>query len=540
MLLPERKRPELFKTQIEGLKADVHKHRWIKAFLSVSAIVVPLTSFFTPQASRQQHHWNYLLGLSSAIAATTVYKLTESEEKEFEAFQNMAKEHFKTEASYHFDVNAVIQQVERKNKIASYLLGLPKTEQRVYHGAELGLLNLMFPPQIPDKPVYSEDDDDDVVTPKQGKARLQAALNRLEQQNSNITLSWINTEFIRNSKVVVGAKGSGKSVFMRYEGARCWLEQTTEQGYPRLFIYDPHYDIDDKSKHWLTPISQQYLLDNKMLVKSVRQGYQLFIDAANELQRRIKGISKDRDLFKIYADEFETFKRATQSGELKNEEFQRLISIIMMIQDEGRKYNVECCLGLKSLKKENTGLDSSTIAQMDWLLFERAAYDPTTRFPSDFDQKYIKEQATALRENKPANLKARIVVVLLANADADAENHYVTYLPLLNPPKISNWGAETDEETTANKTTDTPSNAKTTLNVEPKKQQQNPQVDRSQFLTLIKELKEVCEDCKNKTGNYPTALQLLNVWEKITGKQLNEEGLNVLIQHLGIMPSDWE
>jgi hypothetical protein len=148
------------------------------------------------------------------------------------------------------------------------------------------------------------------------------------------------------------------------------------------------------------------------------------------LQSRINADDDNETLdyrpIKIIIDEIENIKRGCTESE-----FKEILKLIDCIQDEGRKYLVEITIGMHGLKKENTGIDSNTIAQMNWLLFEKACYDPATKFPSDFDAREIKETAKQISNSLDPRIGRTVVIF-----KQELSSPIITVLPLLTPPTI--------------------------------------------------------------------------------------------------------
>ncbi len=90
------------------------------------------------------------------------------------------------------------------------------------------------------------------------------------------------------------------------------------------------------------------------------------MDVRRELNRRITNSLEYPEVtrVKVILDEEENLKR-----NLSEEQFEAVQDVISLIQDEGRKYGVEITIAMHSLKKENTGIDSANLQQMDWLVF---------------------------------------------------------------------------------------------------------------------------------------------------------------------------
>jgi len=212
------------------------------------------------------------------------------------------------------------------------------------------------------------------------------------ESQSTINYDWLSDDFVDASKAVFGAKGSGKSTYLAYE-AYSFLHRHPEG---ELRIGDLHWDPDLNSKdpsRWLWGIDRS-IVEQYFVTKDPKQVLQIFRRAMRLLEEREKNNDKSSPPFKFICDEF-----ARSSSRWTDDEKSEVANIIEQVQFGGRKYGVDITLGLHSLKKEMTGIDSSALlGNMDLLCLGMSLADPNTRFPADIDRKALLAEQSALQD----------------------------------------------------------------------------------------------------------------------------------------------
>lgn len=341
------------------------------------------------------------------------------------------------------------------------------------------------------------------------------------REKTGINLEWLNLDFICSSKLVAGKKGSGKSVFMRYEAAKWFIYAAKNFPKFRLYILDPHYDIEDSKTHWLVGLDQNHVA-KAYIFKDVEDHYNKWLEIYDELENRVKGLSKDRYPIKILCDEIERYKR-----NLDSTKYNFIIKTIEFIQDEGRKYNIEITLGAKTLKKERIGLDSSILTQMNWILFQTVVYDKTIVFPENINSKEIREEVEKLITVQP-NIPCRVVIVI--KQEEDDPKPYVGYLPLLKPPyiKVENnqfvdesISLTEDYDNNDDEEDEDDENKNPWLNIKKSPEEEN--------YNIYQYLQKWIEECL-EINKIPSKKHLKFVWEQLTKRELNEAGLEQLLE----------
>ena len=236
--------------------------------------------------------------------------------------------------------------------------------------------------------------------------------------------TWLTPKMILASKFVLGGKGTGKSVWTRYEARR--FKSENPEGILR--IVDLH--LNEEDGEWLPGLNAaDYLaIDAASGITFVRELVQLGLD-------RIASKSTHHPEYKLIIDEFQGFR-----NRLSDQEQELLDQAIQFSQDELRKYRINLTLTSKSRKKGMTGQDSSVIDQMDFLALGNAIADPNNVLPYDIDAKTltVKRQAVAALPGckyaciyRPAEGEAEIKVI---PADLDKRTEAITFALLDTDP----------------------------------------------------------------------------------------------------------
>ncbi|AND75622.1 hypothetical protein [Nostoc phage A1] len=516
------------KSEIDDKYVEAKK----KLLLIKTLGIVSVGLFASAVANPKQPKYDLVgqLGLSSLFSLVAAYVCKENTDlfAQYDTFVKMNREHKKDELRLNFGKAMVINEVANEIDLASRLQNLPASAQvRYINKYQLqGLLN----------PVVETDVESYLISEKndQYSLSLSSDLRELERK-TEVDLSWIDSDFINSSKIVVGAKGSGKSIYLRYEAARWLIENPT--GY--LLIIDPHYDRRLESKHWLKNLDQRLVMkmflckfkDTKNHGESNEwKGYLYHIrNCWVELQSRINDLGDfdDEDnppvytKVKVIIDELENIKNSCTELEYKE-----ILKFIECVQNEGRKFNFEITIGMHGLKKETTGLDSTTVAQMNWFLFEKACYDSATKFPADFDSREIKEISKQISNNLDPRVGRTVVII-----KQELNSPIITVLPLLTPPKIaiaSDSGGYSEEPQ------ETPPESiysdDKTVNVESSPQSQES--NQKEFEQCYNAVLNWCKQCQLQYNKLPDRETISQAWSQLTGKELSDKALDYLIEKL--------
>lgn len=226
----------------------------------------------------------------------------------------------------------------------------------------------------------------------------------LTAREDAIDYSWVDDpKFVRASKAIFAPKGSGKSFLVSYLAAK--YVQQNPNGI--LWIVDPHFnehsdtysnDPDDQETVWLNGIPKKELyagggkLKRVCLVKKLDDSLRMFKELRKILKHRIDNALKKEAPVHLICDEFENRIR-----DWSKEETEEVLKIIAAVEDEGRKFGVTVTVIAHSIKKMNTGIDSSVIFQMNLLALGGALADTTIAWPSDMN---AKDMAIARNEHQ--------------------------------------------------------------------------------------------------------------------------------------------
>lgn len=421
------------------------------------------------------------LGLISSVGFCVTQKLGEKQEKIYSSMEKAQLQDLTVSLKNQVAKNSIVSKIESLRNAAYYIDTLPEYEHPRWI-QQFELQGILPPQKQQIEPEYNPEVTIDI--PKQ----VVNQQVKITEEKTGLDLSWLDSDFIRSSKIVVGKRGSGKSVYLHYEASRFLLENQHDS---ELYIFDPHFDDTKPKEFWLKNISISILIE-KFVTKKAQEIYKRILVLKDELNKRIDNNLRPPNVpkVKIILDEEENLKTR-----LKDEEFENVLEFFDLIQNEGRKYGFEITIGMHSLKKQNTGIDSAALGQMNWLLFEKAAYDSSTKYPSDFDQTEIKKAAKQVNTQIDRN-KARCVVVI----NQEMPDPIITALPYLEPPIINVESEVIDSH-------------------------QAETVEKPDYLELLKQAIE-------ELGDFPDDETLAYLWLQITGQELNEKGIELLKEKL--------
>jgi Helicase HerA, central domain len=197
------------------------------------------------------------------------------------------------------------------------------------------------------------------------RANLPAPIaERFQPRYDDCNIAWTDEGAIAyGSKAIFGTKGSGKSVLMAYF-AHLMVQHRPDT---HLVIVDPHLGLEDGA-NWFNAQSElcdRYCFKFGKDAVSAKRFEELIDEFQAEMDARIDRISLSKNPWHLMIDEFERI--ADYLAKHYPAIHGKLMSLVDSIQDEGRKPKFDCTLGMHSIKKINTGLDSDTLAQMLWV-----------------------------------------------------------------------------------------------------------------------------------------------------------------------------
>lgn len=475
------------------------------ALAATIGVVGTLTPLFVKQLDKESKTMLLFAGLIGNITASALPRNTK-DEKIKKLFDKTVNDNYANQLTHEvYRVNAQTE-IKERNELADYIDNDVKVPafQKMFWAKKFGVVDLMKSFFISEN-IDTPDEPEQEYKPVLPQSALNSSLQKVATENE-VNLNWI-PEIVPQSKIIVGARKSGKSRFMRYLLADYILTYPTDE----WFVIDPHYEAYENSEEfdknnpenaWLLGVEPE-LLKNR-IIDNVQDGYTKITEVYGILRDRISKKTKYPKVPRImlFIDEFEAYKKG-----LSDEQFENVIEFIEVAQDEGRKFGVEATIGMHSLKKERTGIDSTVIAQMYWLLFENAASDRATVFPADFDQKQI---VRALKKVNQTKDKKKFRSFVLTSPDGSL---LINLLPLLPLPTFrTDSGNDSNEPTNEATTAPAPTTELT---------------DKQKAYTVLKEWVD------SQTIK-PDALTVREGWKKLTGETLNEKGLQYLLEKLGL------
>lgn len=459
---------QLFNKERQLIEQTIIRERQMMVCFALGGILGTTIPLFAPKLPRELKLFSLLYGVVSSTGFTFGVHTRVRKEKIYQTLDIAQAASLASQMKHTIAQDNALQRINAERQLAGYIAQLPKAEQQRW--IQMYQLQGILPPAIVDVSVEEVELTDTTIVPSQ------PSFNDFDNDLEDIDYSWLDDKFVIASKGIFGAKGSGKSTYLAYE-AISFL-----QIYPdgELRIGDIHFDEEESV--WLPGVPPQLLLQ-KYVANNPQQILNTFRRAQNLLRDRISAQNRKAQPFKLICDEFVGFL-----SRLDDDQRSEVLQIIQQIQFEGRKYGVDCTLALHSIKKEQSGIDSSVLANMDLLALGNSIADPNIKLPADFDIKaLVKEQQRLQATLKPNQGYACIV------------------RKLGDMPRV----------------------------------QVIPNIDLSQYQISVAE-KNWIEEMKNwvqsvrSTAQTPTPQQVFEKWLELTSISLDEQGLQLLLEHLGL------
>ena len=456
----------LFDIERASIEQLIRVERAVLGIFAAGAIAGTFSPLLLPQASRIAKTLSLGYGMVSAGAFTLCTHLQRRKEKIYQSIDAGQLQELKQQMTHAIAYSSSVGKIEATRKLAAFVQQLPPWEQSRWV-QQFGLQGLVEPPTLEAEVRAYPGLTTDIRSEQSSFGDLS------EELAPAIDYSWLDERFLCASKGVFGARGSGKSTYLSFQALQ--FLQFHPDG--ELRIGDIHYD--EEESQWLPGTAADELLD-KYVATHPTQILALFRRARQLLRERID--SRDRKAFPFHfiCDEFVGFM-----SRLTDDERFEVVKIIEDNSFEGRKYGVSITLGLHSLKKQMTGIDSSALLSgMDLLFLGRSLADPATKFPADIDAKRLLTEQEQLQAVLNEQDGRACVVRKLGDVPV------VVVLPFID---LTGYSASQDadwyEEITA----------------------------------WVQGL-----------GRKPQPQELRAKWEVLTGQTLNDEGLKLLREHLGI------
>lgn len=432
---------------LDSTKETNFRERLMMYFFAGSAVSLTFLPHFG-NFSRQANTLSLAGGIFSTSSYLALVSSRKNKEKIIGALEAAKLQSIKVALADQLTQESIETEVRRTQRLRDYITSLPIEEQPLL--VEKYQLQGMIAPEYEPETEFNSIMETPTVTP-------QLPFDEVYSARTEIDYSWLNPEFFLSPQVLVGVSGSGKTSLMALIAK--WFVTVHPEG--ELRIGDLHYD--EKLSLWLPGIPPKELL-RKYLCEDTESIINLFYYAEKLLDERIKNKQQGAKPFKLMCDEFVGFM-----NRLDKKMKERIIGIMKKINFEGRKYGVTLTLGLHSTKKEETGIDSSVLANFYQLWLKDSIDDSTTVFSRSFDMEALTQEKNQLKtelrqgEGYPAVLKPRGEaprVVILPHIHPD--DLRVNY-PETPPPKREStvkptqeiiedddlddeWGEETEEE----------------------------------------------------------------------------------------------
>lgn len=381
----------LFDIEQELLRVKVNRERLMTLSFAMMGIGCPLVSLvYKSYLDPSAIGCTLAFGLINSGCLIAAIEALKQPEKYLETFQNANKELIKKSLAYDINYALMLGQVNAQRKVAHEIEKLPAWEHKRWIGM-FGLSGILKPPvqqtavlepssEIEEYEYSGGDDLEDID-------ELVQDFDYLEIDDPN---------FVIESKAVFGNKGSGKSSFMGYEA----LQFVSQFPNGRLFIGDIHY-ADEDSK-WLPFIddatfNDKYLADTPTkILKVVKSLDQLLRD-----RKAAKLTIKKPECFPVKFIWDEVLGTLDELEEI-NEDFPKyVIKVAERIQLQGDKYGIQWTLGLHSIKKTKSGFDSSFFNNLSIVCLGTSIADNTVKYPSDFDVPKLLEELDATNQMLP-------------------------------------------------------------------------------------------------------------------------------------------
>jgi calcineurin-like phosphoesterase family protein len=476
------------------VKSSLEIKNTLKKLIIGSAIILNLSPLFL------KNHLNVnarlLLASSGFIFGLCCLKLpsTDYEEKLIKTYKDTALKQQKTVLGGEILKHQTQLEIKNQQELANTIERLPGY-QVDYFAAKYGVTPILASNYIEENtPIENEE----IPVLNVPKSIFTNVIERYENE-ANTELKWLKTA-INSSCFIAGKKRSGKTYLMKWI-LSAYIEQSRE--IDLFYISDPHYDNIDFDDCWVSPEIDKKLIQNQRLVKSENATLSMLNDVISAGEQRKKlglTVKKKVGLIRLFMDEIDSY-----STEIQEEISQG----IRKIEYEYAKYGVTCVLGCHSIKKGENGLDSSVISSMLNILFPSIVLDRNSILSGAFPSLPKIKSMMEKYKNEELPSDARLVVI------ADDSEVFISHVPKLDliPIQISE-----DENTSTNQN-------------EPATDQNNTNSDD---INPVIRIKKWCDLCYEKYQKYPDREHIKIAWLDLTGNELSDSGLDLLIDKLGV------
>lgn len=476
----------LFDAELQNAREVITTERLLVTFFSASAAIGTFFPVLCP--SWLGRDFNLVLmggGVAGGASMMVASQTRKQKEKVYSALQKGQMESVKLTMAHAIATDKTVQQIQALRHIAGMVAQLPPWEQQRFV-QQFGLQGLIEPPA---RAIQAAAEPTTVSLPSGQRSFEEVDAELADSELPEIDYSWLDDRFICASKCVFAPKGSGKSHYLAYQALK--FVQLHPDG--EFWIGDMHYDPDESA--WFPGASAGEVA--KIVRKRPEDIVKLVRRAKAVLRHRVDNGLKREPKFHLMIDEYDSFQRRLRDAGLEDDA-DMCNTFLQESQDEGRKYGVDVTIAVHSLKKQLHGVDSTTIAQMDVLALGGALADPNTKFPSDFDAKNLLLQQKNVQSMLGPNQGRACVVRKLNDAPT------VEVMPYID---LEQFKVAVGVNESRSIQTDVSSQSGDWL-----------EAMRTWFAGL--------------NGRVPSAEEVKAQWRKLTGKDLNDKGVALLLEKL--------
>ena len=457
----------------------------LKKLIIGSAIILNLSPLFLK--NYLNINARLLLASSGFIFGLCCLKLpsTDYEEKLIKTFKDTAIKQHKTVLGGEILKHQTQLEITNQQELANTIEKLPDY-QKPYFAAKYGVTPILASNYIEENtPIECEE----IPVINVPKSIFTNTIERYENE-SNTELKWLKTA-INSSCFIAGKKRSGKTYLMKWL-LSAYIEQSRE--IDLFYISDPHYDNVDFDDCWVSPEIDKKLIQNQRLVKSENATLSILNDVISAGEQRKKlglTVKKNVGLIRLFMDEIDSY-----SSDIQDE----ISQAIRKIEYEYAKYGITCILGCHSIKKGENGLDSSVISSMLNILFPSIVLDRNSILSGAFPSLPKIKSMMEKYKNEELPSDARLIVI------ADDCDVYMSHIPKLDLIPIN---INEDDNIAQNNT-------------------------NSDDINPIEKIKNWCNLCFEKYQRYPDKSHIKTAWLELTGNDLSENALSLLMEKLGL------
>jgi hypothetical protein len=496
-------------SDIEKLKRDVKISRNVEKVILVVATGLLLNSVAFPNQPKDQIIKS--LGLTSVLGFVGAYwKQSKKELNErFDSYIELNREQFKhelkqdyvsdaTRIEHEFKNKNAITQVSNQLQLAETLAGLPPKAQLRYR-QEFNLQGLLDPPESAND---RSEVNNQVLLPNY-ESILESPPN-----DSGEIFKWME-KAVNYSCFLAGKKRSGKTYFMKWLLAQ-YVDEMAEKD--TFYISDPHYDDADYDDPWITEEADKKLMDNGRLVKGETETIRMLSSVMGALKiRKDNGLTLKKGVgrIRLFMDEVDSYSKEAQ---------EKISETIKKIEYEAAKYGITICLGVHSIKKGEMGIDSSVIASMMQVLFSGIILDSNSIVSGAFPP--MPTRKAAIEIYKQEHQTERVVYI------ADDTEVFVSHIPDLKLPSYVSPSHKSQIEETEEYFWDDSGESVSDRSENP------PESSGKDFKSNYASMVKWVALCLETYQKYPVADDIKTAWLQLTGENLSEAALCLLIEHL--------